>query len=70
MKTQTKRNMEQVNFFNPLRDGDVVEIQGVDWMVKCGGCGWQLRRVDNNELHPTIKDIFGMIEFLCAINNA
>jgi len=28
--------------FNPLMEGDIVTISGVEWMVKRGGYGWKL----------------------------
>ena len=65
------RDLSKISMFNPLSAGDFISLDGCPgaecWIVKQGGYGWQLRAQSDNRVHPTIKDIFGMADFIGAI---
>lgn len=66
-----ERDLATLSMLNPLRVGDLIVLEGPDgsfmWKVVRGGYGWTLKREDNNEVHPTIKDIDGMSDLIEAV---
>lgn len=62
------RSIESLGGFNPLIHGDQLEIAGKRWQVGQGSYGWCLHEPGKRlAVHPSIRDIPGMVDFISAI---
>ena len=72
--TEANRQAGEISMFNPLREGDGIELESRKWQlwqVGCNSYGWKLHKPGKpREIHPTIHDIRGMDDFIGAILDA